>query len=72
MRAYKIERQIERGRTYSCTQNIALGSTITVKLNGKKVPMKTTSHRRKDLIEATANGKKHLCEWWFGEWTAQR
>lgn len=67
---YRIER--EDRRTISCNQNIALNSTIAVKVGKKLVPMKTTSHRKRDLIEATANGKKHLCTWWMGEWTADK
>jgi hypothetical protein len=65
-------RDREECRTISCSQNIALGTTIQVKVAGKIVPMKTTSHRNRDLIEATANGKKYVACWWFGEWTARR
>lgn len=55
-------------RTYSCTDNIPLNSTIQVKVNGKITPCKTTSHRKGDLVEVSANGKKFLATWWFGKW----
>lgn len=73
MRMFKYERDIERqrrNRYMSCTENIALGSVIKVKVGKKVVPMKTTTHRNKDMIMATANNKTYHCNWFMGEWTA--
>lgn len=66
------EIQKERSRYLSCSDNIALNSVIKVKVGKKIVPMKTTTHRNKDMIMATANGKTYRCEWWFGQWTANK
>ncbi len=60
----------ERYRVDSCRDNIALGSIIKVKVGKKVIPMKTTTHRKGDMIEATANGKKYVCSWWDGQWTS--
>lgn len=72
MRSYSIERQINirHDKFYSNNENIALGSVIKVKVGKKVIPMKTTTHRHGDMIEATANGKKYHCSWWMGEWTS--
>lgn len=65
-----IRQQVRRSesKTMFCTVNLPINSTITVTINRKKTPCKTTIARKGDLVEATANGKKYLCEWWFGEW----
>lgn len=66
-----IREQMRRSRdsrTVSCSANLPINSTITVRINKKKTPCKTTIARKGNLVEATANGKKYLCEWWFGEW----
>ncbi len=65
-------RDRRESRTISCSKNLALGTTIQVKVKGKIVPMKTTTHRNGDLVEANANGKKYVAEWWMGEWVAKR
>lgn len=72
MRCFKMERQINRreSRYLSCGDNIALNSVIKVKVGNKIIPMKTTTHRHGDMIEATANGKKYLCDWWMGQWSS--
>jgi len=67
---FEIEKE-PRNRYMSCSDNIALNSTIRVKVGKKIVPMKTTSHRKGDMIHATANNKSYVCEWWFGEWTSK-
>ncbi len=62
------------GNTYSqnTSKELPLNSTISVKINGKFTPCKTTTHRNGDLVEVTANGKKYLADWWMGEWIANK
>lgn len=62
----------ESRRYRSCSDNIALGSVIKVKVGKKIVPMNTKTHRFGDMITATANGKTYTCTWWLGEWTADK
>ena len=56
----------------SCGGILPINSTITVSINDKPTPCKTTSTRNGDLVEAIANGKKYLCEWFMGKWIGKQ
>lgn len=63
----------EPGLAYSpCRENVGIGSTISVGMGKKVIPMKTTTCRTSNRVEATANGKKYLCFWNFGGWSAKQ
>lgn len=56
----------------ACRENVAIGSTIKVGIGKKTLPMKTTTCRTDNRVEATANGKKYLCFWNYGGWSAKQ